>query len=80
MLVLIALLLALIPAIAIAYPFLRRGGEWQDDEGAPMAELERRWDDALAGLRNAELEHAVGSLAAGRRWWRRRRWAAAGWA
>lgn len=73
MLVLIAVLLALIPAIAIAYPFLRRGGgEWQDDEGAPMAELERRWDEALAGLRSAELEHAVGSLAdADYRWLRR---------
>ena len=63
MLVLIALLLALIPAIAIAYPFLRRGGgEWQDDEGSTRATLERRWDAALSALRSAELEHAVGSL------------------
>lgn len=74
MLVLIALLLALIPAIAIAYPFLRRGGasEWQDDEGSTRATLERRWDAALAALRSAELEHAVGSLSAEDYRWLRR--------
>ena len=64
MLVLIAILLALIPALAIAYPFLRPGAsEWQDDEGSTQSALERRWDAALSALRSAELEHAVGSLA-----------------
>lgn len=73
MLVLIALLLALIPAITIAYPFLRRGAsEWQDDEGSTRATLERRWDAALAALRSAELEHAVGSLSAEDYRWLRR--------
>ncbi len=63
MLVLLGLLLALIPAIAIAYPFLRGGaGEWQDDESAPLAVLERRWDAVLDGIRSTELDHAVGSL------------------
>ena len=63
MLVLIAILLALIPALAIAYPFLRPGAsEWQDDEGSTQAALERRWDTALTTLRSAQLDHAVGNL------------------
>jgi len=64
MLVLIAVLLALIPAVAILYPFLRRLGrsELLEDEGSPQAELARRWDAALAGLKNAELERALGNL------------------
>ena len=64
MLVLIAILLALLPALAIAYPFLRRGpgAEWQDDEGSTQAALERRWDAALTTLRSAQLDHAVGNL------------------
>lgn len=64
MLVLIAVILALIPAVIIAYPFLRRGesSEWLDDESSPMATLQRRWDAALDGIRSAELEHAIGNL------------------
>ena len=64
MLVFIAVALALIPAIVIAYPFLRRGvsSEWLDDESSPMATLQRRWDAALDGIRSAELEYAIGSL------------------
>ena len=64
MIIVIAVLLALIPAIAILYPFLKRdiGNEWLDDEGSPQAELERRWDSALAGLRSAELEYSIGNL------------------
>ena len=64
MLVLIAIILALIPALIIAYPFLRRGesSEWLDDESSPMATLQRRWEAALAGIRSAELEHAIGNL------------------
>ena len=34
-----------------------------DDEAGPRAELVRRWDStALAGLRNTELDRAVGNL------------------
>ena len=64
MLVFIALILALIPAIAILYPFLRRlrRNELLQDESSPQAELARRWDAALAGLKNAELELAIGNL------------------
>ena len=64
MLVLTALLLALLPAVAILYPILRRraAAEPVDDEAGPRAELVRRWDSALAGLRNTELDRAVGNL------------------
>jgi hypothetical protein len=64
MLILIALILAAIPAVAILYPFVMRGRghEWLEDEGAPIAELERRWDAALAGLKSAELEFSIGNL------------------
>ena len=65
MLVLIVVLLALIPAVAILYPFVRSTGreESMDDEGSTAAELARRWEAALAGLKNAELERALGNLA-----------------
>ena len=65
MLVLIALLLALIPAFAVLYPFLRRRSVSRGmvDEGSTEAELARRWDAALSGLKSAELEYAIGNLA-----------------
>ena len=64
MLVLIAVLLALIPAAAVLYPFLRRrdGVSTFGDETSTHAELTRRWDSVVAGLRNAELERAIGTL------------------
>ena len=64
MLVLTALLLALLPAVAILYPILRRraAAEPVDDEAGTRAELVRRWDSALAGLRSTELDRAVGNL------------------
>ena len=65
MLVLIAVLLALIPAVAVLYPFLRgrNGALAFGDETSNYAELTRRWDSVVAGLRNAELERAIGTLA-----------------
>ena len=64
MLVLIALLLALIPAVAILYPFIRRVSTTRSvaDEGSAGSELTRRWDAVLDGLKTAELEHAIGNL------------------
>ena len=64
MIVLITLVLVLVPAAAVLYPFLRRDrlADVPEDETSPRAEMERRWDSALAGLRTAELERAVGSL------------------
>ena len=64
MLVLIAILLALIPATAIAYPFLRRPTEatLMEEVGPLRSESSFRWDEALAGIRNAELEWSIGNL------------------
>ena len=65
MLVLIALLLVLLPAAAIVYPFFRRpdGEAPPDDEASDSRDLSRRWDAAVAGLRNTELEFSIGNLA-----------------
>ena len=64
MLVLIALLIALIPSVAILYPFLRETGQSVlEDESSPLADLQRRWESTVAGLRSAELDRAIGTLA-----------------
>ena len=64
MLVLIAVLLALIPAAAILYPFVFRKGLSAvfRDETSTYSELTRRWEAAIAGLKSTELEHAIGNL------------------
>ena len=64
MLVLIAVLLALIPAAAILYPFVFRKGLSTvfRDETSTYSELTRRWEAAIAGLKSTELEHAIGNL------------------
>ncbi len=64
MLVLIAILLALIPAAVVLYPLVRRTGadEFLVDESSVSAELSRRWESALAGLKAAELELSIGNL------------------
>lgn len=62
--IILALLLALIPAAAILYPLLRGLGrdEFAEDESSQAAEFARRWEAALEGLRNTELESAIGNL------------------
>ncbi len=62
--IVLALVMALIPAAAILYPLLRRLGrdEFAEDEGSQAAEFARRWEAALEGLRNTELESAIGNL------------------
>ena len=64
MLVFIAFILALIPALAILYPFLQRLGrdEIPQNESSHRADLVRRWDSALAGLKNTDLERSLGNL------------------
>lgn len=64
MLVLIAVLLTLIPAAAILYPFLFQRGVSTvfRDETSSYSELTRRWEAAVAGLKTMELERAVGNL------------------
>ena len=62
-LVLVGLVLVAIPLAAILYPFLRRRGLHEVlAESEAHEELDRIWDAALAGLRSAELEHAIGTL------------------
>ena len=65
MLILIVTLLALLPALAILYPFLSKSVAARyaaEDETSMAADLSRRWSSAMAGLRNTELEHAIGNL------------------
>ncbi len=64
MLILIVILLVLLPAVVVAYPLLRGSGlpAPVEDEGSREAELARRWDVALDGLRSAELEYALDNL------------------
>ena len=66
----------MIPAFAILYPLLRGLGEneFLEDESSPQAELARRWDAALAGLKNAELEWALGNLDEDDHQWLRRQY------
>jgi len=64
MLVLIAIILTVIPASIILYPLIKRIGstELLKDESSLTAELNRRWDSVVAGLRTAELEMSIGNL------------------
>ena len=62
-LVLVGLVLVAVPLAAILYPFLkRRGLHGVLTDSEPNEELDMRWDAALAGLRSAELERAIGTL------------------
>ena len=64
MLVLIAVLLTLIPAVAIVYPFLRSRTDdiVFEDEASTYSALSMRWETAVAGIKNTELERAIGNL------------------
>jgi len=64
MIVTIAIILTLVPALLILWPFVRglRRDEFEYDEGAPQADLMRRWDAAVAGLTSTELDHSLGNL------------------
>jgi len=64
MLALIALLLTLLPAIAILYPFLRSRKYRADSErsSSGRSDLIRRWETAVTNLKGVELENAIGNL------------------
>lgn len=64
MLVLGLILLVAVPAVAILWPFFHRLEDegLPEDEGSAHPELRRRWDAALAALKSAELERALGAL------------------
>ena len=66
MLILIATLLALVPAIAVLYPILRAPGSvpWLEGNESVNAELSHRWQENIAALRNIELERSLGNLEA----------------
>ena len=64
MLVLVAILLTLVPALVILWPFLfgAKRDEFEYEEGSEQADLMLRWDAAAAGLAGAELDQALGNL------------------
>ncbi len=65
MLVLAAIIISVIPAIFIGYPIIKKiasSTSIPDDESSLHADLERRWESALEGIRHAELEMSVGSV------------------
>ena len=64
MTVLIAIFIALIPAIVVMYPFLRRflSDELVFDESSPELYLMRLWENALSSIRNIEFEWSIGNL------------------
>ena len=76
MLVLITVMMAVFAAAAVLYPFLRDSGRGEStgDEGSFKDELDRRWDAAVAGLKNAELEWGLGNLAENDYQWLRRQY------
>ena len=57
-------------------PFLRRsrGADLPDDERSTADRLQARWETALAGLKSAELEWAIGNLAESDYRWLRERY------
>ena len=64
MLILIAILLTMVPAAFILWPFVfgPSRNEFEYEEGSEHADLMMRWDAAAAGLAGAELEHTLGNL------------------
>ncbi len=63
MTVLLSALMVLLVAGAIVYPLLRRRGEGPEpEEGSRESELGYRWEGLVAGVRDAELERAMGTL------------------
>ena len=64
MLIFIAILLTLVPAAFILWPFVfdAKRNEFEYEEGSEHADLMMRWDAAGAGLAGAELDHALGNL------------------
>ena len=65
MLVISAIFISLIPAVLVAYPIIRKiasKSPLPEDESSLKADLERRWESALEGLRHDELEISLGNV------------------
>ncbi len=77
MIVLTSSLMVLLVAAAILYPFVRRKQAMGElEEGSLQAELGYRWDGIVAGLRDAEMERAIGTLPEPEYQWVRQRYMA----
>ena len=49
--------------VVVLYPFFFHREDWDISESKSSPQnLDTRWENALAGIRNTELEHAIGSL------------------
>ena len=64
MTVVITLMIALIPILAVLYPFMirRHDDSLIDNETSARNDLELRWDSAISGLKTTELEMSLGAL------------------
>jgi len=65
MLVFLSILICLLPALAVIYPFIRGGCcKAVDIEGDTVRrrELEKQWEMALDELKNTEFEMEIGNL------------------
>ena len=65
MIFLISVLVCFIPFSAIAYPLIRKVATKNPapvDESSLELELDRRWQTALEGMANSEIEFMVGNL------------------
>ena len=65
MLVISVIAISLTLAALVAYPIIRKiasKSPFPEDESSIRADLERRWESALEGLRHAELEMSVGNV------------------
>lgn len=77
MVVLASSLMVLLVAAAILYPFARRKQAMGElEEGSRQAELGYRWDGIVAGLRDADMERAIGTLPEPEYQWVRQRYMA----
>ena len=62
---LISVFICVFPLAAIAYPLLKKIANRipkPEDESSLESELERRWQVALDGMKNSEIEFMVGNL------------------
>ena len=62
MMVFIVLILTLIPSVAILYPFLKTKEDLEGSDDSTFADLARSWDYIVEGLKNAELDNALGNI------------------
>jgi len=65
MFVFLSIMICLLPAVAVIYPFIRRTHYKSVDierESVRRRELEKRWEVALDELKNTEFDMEIGNL------------------